>query len=306
MSQASSSVADMRHVHPLRWNEIRRRINVVEAYLKQSDQSLDCQKHYAEKLKLSVGQFRRLTRSWQIHRDAAALSGARSKPRFGIERSTGVQPQTLNAIAEGISAAGPHSKIANVTAGIEKRCAEMDIESPAPAVVWKCLMEARSKSTQPVPNATASILIGRVWFEFPYNSGSNGKLSVPECLIALQLPHRRIVTWAIAGESNRAPIVSDLFPAFSADSTIRATDLELGSGTIEAGQLNLVIDDGAQAEFIRYIGWRIGDIAVKFRQPRKNPSRLVGSTMDAPVSSEDAKLAIGYAVTTHNERLDAR
>ena len=295
---------DLSQVHPLRWKEIRGRIGVVKAYLEQSDHSLECREQFAKQLKLSVGQFRRLTRSWEIHRDAAAISGARSIPRFGIERSDGIGSKMLDLISDGIAIAGAHSTIAKVTDEISRQCHQAGVSLPAPAVVWKYLMEARSSSTERLPDIDTSIVIGRVWFELPVEAHRNERLRLPECLIALDLPTRRVLAWTTNTQLGRPPTLTDLLPTLPQNATIRATDLEAGHGTIAPQDARLLIDDGAQAEIVRYIGWRIGDVSVKYRRPRKDPAKLVSSARDAALNRDDAILAISYAIQTHNERLE--
>ena len=92
-------------VDPVQWNDVRRKVEVITAYLQIQPRTSAALMKAASELNLSVHQFRRLVRVWKASRDPGKLPGTRpSTPR--TRRRNSLSATTKAIISSAISPQG--------------------------------------------------------------------------------------------------------------------------------------------------------------------------------------------------------
>lgn len=295
----------MKGVAPTRWNEIRKRVGVLQRFSKIEKPSATHLQEAADELGLSANQFKRLMRSWRIHRDPTMLNGAGAPESKRAHRKDGLDKSVLGIIKAAISLHGAHEPLTVIAATVRAECERRMLKLPSNGAVWKAVQAAR-RTAGPVMGGDQEILIGRVWADLPVAVGRDDEsLQRPELLMALQLPERRIIGWACDLRTKSPPLLSDIPDLATNGDPLTVTRLDIGFPEHFEMAMDVNISDDANARFARMIGPSVGNIALGFRLPRTNAARLLTNTLDAPLTPEDALLAIEYAVEAHNQHVRA-
>ncbi|NCP23892.1 MAG: hypothetical protein GW854_07070 [Erythrobacter sp.] len=297
----------MRGVAPMRWKEMRKRVATLQRYGALGRPTAKDREDAADELGLSVNQFKRLVRSWRLHKKPALLNGAGAPEKTRSHRSDGLAQDVLDIIGNAIRLHGPSEVPAVITNTVWTECDRKSLDRPSNSTIWKAVGEAR-RFQRCVPGADQEIIIGRAWADLPIQNGDDtSTMFRPELLIALELPERRIIDWNSDLRLGRPPLLTDLGDLRPDDRPITITRDDAGDPNKRTHHDDIVISDDANARFIRMIGPTIDTIGLTFRMPRIDASRLLTSQLDEPLDKEDAMTAIEYAVTAHNrfvERAD--
>lgn len=292
---------DLSGVTPLRWQEVRRRVSALEGYLSLSRPSPSDRAIAANSVDLSLNRFDRLLASWRIHRDPARLEGAGQLCRTRRSRHDGLAKEVKAIMSRAIAVMGPEATLKEVYARVRGECEDQGLQPPARNHVWARLMDERSLAG-PLRGCEPEILVGRAWAEIPVLLPRRSQtLTRPEMILAVSLPERTVMGHASDLLLGRPPRLEDLGLAGTGRSPLRVARRDMG--VPDAGVAGIEIDDGANARLARVLGRAIGEIDLSFRLPRTPADRLLGSKLDRPLDTDDARLAIEFAIDRHNKRV---
>ena len=290
----------MNGVAPMRWNEMRRRVAALQAYAAIAKPTTEDRENAANSLDLSANQFKRLMRSWRLHKDPASLNGAGKPERKRAHRSDGLDDAVLDIIDAAIQLHGASEVPAVISNTVWSECDRRSRDRPSNGTIWNSVREAR-RTTGSLKDVAHAIIVGRAWAELPVADFENDDILIrPELLVALEVPERRIVGWACDLNTVKPPLLTDLPELSRRSPPLIVTRLDAGLSEETPDNDNVVISGDANARFARMIGPAIANIPLAFRLPRSNPSRLLTSKLDSPLNPDDARLAIKYAVEVHN------
>lgn len=296
---------DLTEVDPARWPEIRRRVAILDQYVRMRRPDAVIRKQYADMLDISPPHLLLLARIWRKERSAAALPGAKAKVRVAKPRR--LPARAIELTREVISDFGPLSRLKDVAAEAGRRCAVEGHTPPSKSSISNMIIEARTSNA--ATDLEPEILIDECVLKIPVVSGDT--LAMPRALLAVALPQRRIVGVDIAfdpaASTSLAKVMADIESAskrWALSLPLRAphrTRLEceiIGAarGTQGTGKPTLA----------KVLGSRLGDIRIahKFRNGPKI-ERLLGTRLDAAIGTADAKRAIMAAIARHNDRMPA-
>ncbi len=289
----------MNGVAPTRWNAMRKRVEVLQRFAAIDKPTAKDREDAAEQLGLSANQFKRLVRSWRLHKDPAALNGAGAPEQKRSHRSDGLDESVLAIIDAAIDLHGPSAQPSVISNTVWAECDRRSLTRPSNGTIWNSIREAR-RIAGPISDAGPEILVGRVWAELPVRKRRDKPEHVrPELLVALKLPEREIVAVATDLQSGGPPVLGDL-RLIETDRPIVITRHDAGVAVGNVPPDKMTYAEDANARFARVMGPAIGNIALAFRLPRSDAARLLTSVLDAPLSPQDADLAIRYAVDAHN------
>jgi len=294
---------DLTGVDPARWPEIRRRVAILDEYVRIKRPSREIRRSFAERIGLSGSQFMHLARAWRITRDASAIPGARSrisksKPRRMPAKSVEVAQAVVDEL-------GPLARRKDVLAEIAVRCQGEGTATPSDSSVANMMAAARAVMAGRV-GTKAEILIDECTVRLPV--AREGTVVQPRLLLAMVLPERRIVATAVSFEPTATPPLAELMAALTAAATaggqplcIRAPHLDrrcraaIGAIALDAGRHRPTLG--------RLLGNRIGelDVIVQASKARHGES-LIAARHASALGTEDAATAIVAAVAAHNAR----
>lgn len=137
-----SKELDLTGVHPTRWAEIRKRIEVIEAYLELDKPTHVQEAQHAEMLGIAPPQFRRLVSTWQSHRDPAKLPNARAAPNTGSGKGQ-VSHDVNTIIQNAITSAEPGANARKLWLQIAEACEAAGLKAPSRNAVWLRLNKAK-------------------------------------------------------------------------------------------------------------------------------------------------------------------
>jgi hypothetical protein len=297
------SSSQLRGIKPVRWTETRRRIEAIEAFLSTRERTNAALAQFGQTIGLSGGQFRRLVRSWEFHKDALLIQPRGTSSQR--ERTDGLAPKAKEIMANVISDLGCHSDLREVSAEIVRRCELEDITGPSDQYAWKALMFSRRLDRKLAERVQFCTLIGRIWFDIPVTESANSPICRPEVVVALVLPSKAILAHRSDIAIGRKPKVDDILAYVPSDGSLRMTSLEAGRLARSPSRARLSLYDGVQADMARYLGCAIGNLPVRSRRPSSDASSLLVSKFDRPLSRQDALLAMDMAFAIHAEEINS-
>ncbi len=295
----------MNGVAPLRWAAMRKRVDVLQRFAAIDKPTAKDRQDAAEQLELSANQFKRLVRSWRLHKNPAALNGAGAPEHKRAHRSDGLDNRVLGIITAAIDLHGPSDQPTVISNTVWSECDRRSLKRPSNGTIWNYIRKAR-RAAGPIDDAGREIIIGRAWAELPvWKTSDEAELIRPELLVALRMPEREIVGFATDLQLAGPPVLGDL-DVSEQDRPIVVTQLDAGITECNRPQDRLTFAEDANARFARMMGPAIGNIALTFRLPRSDASKLLTSVLDAPLSPQDAILAIQYAMNAHNKHVKSQ
>lgn len=297
----------MHGVAPMRWNEMRKRVDVLQRFASIGKPAAEDREDAANELGLSVNQFKRLVRSWRLHKDPTALNGAGLPEQKRSHRSDGLDRNILGIINAAITLHGPSAQPTVISETAWSECDRRSLDRPSNGTIWNAIREAR-RTAGPIVGADREVIIGRAWADLPVRKSKPGtELIRPEILVALQIPERTIIGLASDLALGRPPLATDLdIPEDDRPISVTRHDAGMPARPENRNPIRdrFIYVDSANARFARMMGPSIGNITLAFRLPRTDAGRLLTSVLDTPLSPADAILAIGYAVKAHNDFIE--
>lgn len=288
-------------VHPTDWKLTRERLRAIEHFLAGQRTPSDL-RATAESLQLSVSRLRRLARSYELHKDARALSGSRRGGPRGTSDSR--RAFARDAIGRAIGQLGTLASARDINEVVARECEGANLRPPTIQQIWKSLAAARRQNRAPARGMEPSLIVGRVWFQIPVVYAFGEAARRPEAVIVLELPSKLIRACVADFELGRIPLAWDAIDGLECNLPIHATSIELGPCPAERKSREVVTNDGAQAELVRCLGNGIGDLEILFRKPRSTADSLVTGPAGA-LSLIEAGNAIAMAIARHEAEIRA-
>lgn len=311
MQDASVQPIDMSGVDPRRWEEVKKRADVVRGYLASDKRSERQRKLAATKLRISPTQFMVLVKAWQIHQKAAVLAGSGRKGVTPRVRAGGI-PATVKAlIAEVIERLSCSSDARAVIEAVRTECTELGLEPPSNISINTQLMEARVAGAHHTYDGEPILVTARLWIGFAVKV-DDSSLVRPEIVIGMSLPERRIESIVTGLQHDSPPTMKDLINDISSLPDAMMDDRPIMVSHAEAAALTdiapetinrLLVKDQAGTMPSRYLGDRIGMLNLLFRRPKTEAAKLLSSRFDQPMNEDDACELIEAAIRKHNSTL---
>lgn len=132
---------------------------------------------------------------------------------------------------------------------------------------------------------------------------------MPRALLAVSLPHRRILAVDVSCASARTPSLSKLMDHLETATITDGNPVKLRAphcSPIERATIGAMSREDAigKPTLSRILGHRIGDLAVMYQAGKsKSAGKLLRGRHACPISPADALNAINTAVDVHNARL---
>ncbi|WP_294293737.1 hypothetical protein [uncultured Sphingomonas sp.] len=303
------SELDLSGIDPLRRDEVRRRIEVLDRYLAiKHPKRTDAQRH-ADEIGIGIAQFYRLAKTWRLHRKPQMVgAGERGRPRT---RRDGVPPKSRSIVAEVIDELGADAKLADLLREVARRCEAAGTVTPSRGALWTYVMDSRATSRIRT-DEPRRIVVGRFWAELPTVHG--GGTMFPEVAIALLLPKRTITGTDISLDpGKRASAALALARAFATMGDVPA-DLQvevsvadreevlpvhlarLGREPVRAGR-------STGTTIVGNLGRMVGGMRIRHRPHTANPERLLAARAVAPLDRDAAGAEVEHAIRRHNTAL---
>lgn len=301
---------DLSDVHPLRWNQIRRRITVIENYLSLNNPTVADRNSAAIEIGLSVWQFGRLAETWRIHKRPSMLSTSASTSRRGSRRRDGIDDHVRQIVDNVISEVGTQARNKAVQKLVVERAEKAGVAPPSIGSVWNMLMESRrigkGQCSTPDGDRQEAIAVGRLWLELPVQV-PDGTLVRPEILVAVLIPEGEIAAVDLCYGGDPPSLaaltrkLNDLHDPRLRSRGMLVTPVD-ALGLAPDAWPSITRSGDAQATVARIFGRGIGRIDVRYRRSHTPVERHLKARHDEPLDTTDAGLAVEYAVREHNVR----
>lgn len=312
---------DLSGVDPARRAEIRRRVEVVRAYLEISAPSLADDRRHAGALGLGVAQFMNLVRIWREHRQASALPGARIRRDRG--RWTPVIGEDVEAIVRAvIDQLGADANPTAIQREVEARCGGAGLRPPSIDTTRARVLAARGDGVSETA-AIHSAVLDHVALGIPV-AGPQGRTGVPVLsfvanqgsgyvighAVSLHPPSPQGAARALLSSLDGSKEVEVEWPlSMAVDATPgwrSLLDVLSRHGVIRTGRSGAPVPCGVAAKTL--FGSALGGIPIRQRlvhaPSNASPGKLRGGRR--PLSLEQARDAIAAAIDAHNAGRDAR
>lgn len=300
--QKTARPPDLTEVDPLRLAEVRRRIEVIEAYLAAGDHGPEARLEAARRVGVGPPQFMNLVRAWQAGRTPGALSSAGgrvSKPR-GV-RAGGLPPTTREAAEEALKRLPADASHKDAVAAVFRLCDRRRTRRPSTSMVAYLRKSIRQRIA--ARGGSTDIVVARAVAALPVEA--RDRLLLPELALAVRIGDGAVLAAGV-----------DLGDGMPAGFGRALTRLNAGGATVTSGP-----DDAAAADAIlaarhrsvsrfsagrllaKALGGGIGSVALGYN-PRSSltPASLLQADADRPLTRLDAVDVLTTALAEHNSR----
>lgn len=288
---------DLTGVDPARWPEIRRRVAILDEYVKLWRPAEEIRKEYAKRMGVALSTFMAIARIWRENRSASAIPGARASNSLPTARR--IDPMSVEIMQEAIADLGPSSRRVDVLKEVQRRCVVAGVAKPSNSTITNLLDKMRSTA-----NATTDfapeILIDECAVKLP--AVHDGDIYMPHVLVAVALPQGTIVAADIGDGPDDPPSVARLaerleeaLPATGDRLPIRAPHLD----SMERAVIGAT--DAANPTLRRVLGAKLDGLGLVFQESKARPTNtLVRSRNSSTLGKEDVHRAIWSAIEAHN------
>ena len=296
---------DLSSIDPLRREEVTRRIDLLDAYIKLNSSRAEDAGRYAEEIGISVAQFYKLARVWRMHRDPKLVgAGRRGGKRI---RRDGISQDVKRIVAEAVDEIGAEAGHEVIYREVVRRSRVAGVDAPSRGSVWTFVMNRRA--TSPTQDGPPGIIVGRLWPRLPTMRSS--EVVFPEVVIAMRLPDRVILGIDVSTDPDRKPSAAvALAHAFDAmDAIDENLQVFVETGDVEDISAVHVAKLGhdpkpAKASVSRMLseslGRVIGGMEFAHRKQNARVERLLRARSTNPLSRDAAVAEIERAVAAHN------
>lgn len=305
-ASANHKSPDLTGIDPLRWAEVTRRIEAIEAYLALPFPTADDRAAAARSVGLGAPQFMNLVRAWQVSRrpDAIASTGGRTRTPRG-PRSGGLPPATRAAAEEAIAALPVNASHREAIRAVAKLCAQRRTRPPSDGMVAYIRMSLLNRI---VGGAGPShLVIGRAIVAMPVRI--DDRLILPELLIAVDLRDGAVRAAALALGDGPSPSFREEL------GRLDMTGIELLVETVEDREISMAVvaeDRDLRTRFstgrmlAKTLGSGIGPVDLIYSPRTKlTPERILRAGADEPLSPADAAIVLQAALAEHDRRRGA-
>lgn len=290
---------DMTGVNPLRIEEVRRRVVVVQDYLADTEPDDASRRRHAKSLGLSVNQFLALVRAWREHGRAVAISGAgaaRGTTRADIPRS--LPRESKDAAREVIAALGSDVPHVDAVRAVQARCAELGVKAPSPSSVWNMAMSARRDAAQ--PSATRDIIFSRCNLKLPVDI--DGAVTFPPITLVLDSSNGEILAASMHVMAKASPVMSDaLLLRLNGRNVVVDADIAATLGEHMTVLMRTVKPSLARTATAKALGRGFGSVELIYQLSRAiEPARALRARKDRPLREADARRHVLQQMAIHN------
>jgi hypothetical protein len=303
VGQTAAQAVDLTGVDPARWPEIRRRVAILDEYVKLHRPKRAVRENFAARIGLSESQLMHLARAWRIARDASAIPGARS--RISSRKPRRICAGSVEIAQKVIDELGPLARRKDVLAEVGSRCRRAGSATPSDSTIANMITAARAAMDGPL-GVEPEILIDECTIKLPVIVG--GVVMMPRVLFAIALPERSILAAKISFDAT-PPSPAALMATLKRGSSpcgkplpIRAPHLTrhwraaIGAISLDAGR--------GRPTLGRLLGNRLGELEVIHQagKARRGEALAAGRHASA-LEPKDAAIAIADAMAAHNGRV---
>lgn len=299
------SVLDLSEIDPLKWAEVRHRVDVINCYLKIEKPKADDRRHHAAKLGLGVQRFGDLVKAWQAQQTAKSMLPGRDPVRPSKSKDGGIDPKARVIARQAIRQARTGTSLSVLVSTIEQRCSIMGLPSPSKSAVW---LLTKEKFDSQMAFEKPSIIIGRAFLRLP--TKDDVTVVMPEAILVAEHPSGRLIDMFISSKEPKdcaCRIIEAIkqVPAGTAV-TASAAEIALIAESISNDQLKEVTPYQAKLVLSDLLGKQIGRIRLNYQSMVLAPAQIMASERDRPLSRQDTELAVEFARQRHNEFLRTR
>ncbi|MFK3889528.1 hypothetical protein [Sphingomonas sp. NPDC079357] len=299
---------DLSDVDPLKWAEVRKRVDVVRRYLALPHPTgVDRDRHAAE-LGLRTGQFYNLVRAWREHRQASALTlGVRNKGRPSRSRRGGVDPLAREIARQAIGELGRDAPILDLESMTVARCAAAGVRPPSRGTIRLLAKEGGAAAI----NAPATgIFVARTFVRLPMIV--DGTVGLPAAAVVAESPGGRVLGFILTeAEADggfdriistvRSRLAEEPLPVTATEGDARVLEQRLPGLRCKRETI-----PGVELLLASTVGSRVGHIELRSRRPRSGVEAVMQSARDVALSVEDGEKALELAMINHNRAIDSR
>lgn len=290
---------DLSEIDPLKWAEVRRRVDVVTGYLNLAKPKAVDRQRSAAKLDLGIQRFGDLVRAWQDQQTAKSMLPGRDIVRPSKSKAGGIHPEAREIARNVIGQARAGTSLPVLVSVIDKRCSVAGISPPSKSAVWLLTKERFKKQIQ-VGNQ--SIIIGRAFLRLPMKEGDG--VGMPEAVVVVESPSGRVIDVFINPtdlKDRRRRLAAAIEKVPAGTMVIASTaETDLISGIIPSEERQEVTPFQAKRLLSDALGKRIGRIKLNYQSMVLAPTQLMVSELDRPLSRQDTELAVEFAKQQHN------
>lgn len=287
---------DLTGVDPARWPEIRRRVAILDEYVKLWRPAEEVREEYAQRMGVALSTFMAIARIWRENRSASAIPGARAS-RLPTARR--IDPRSVEIMQKAIADLGPSSRRVVVLKEVERRCVAAGVAKPSNSTITNLLDKMRAAVDAPLDFAP-EILIDECAVKLPALHGSD--IYMPHVLVAVALPQGTIVAADIGGGPDDPPSIARLterldeaLPATGDRLPIRAPHLD----PMERAVIGAT--DAANPTLRRVLGAKLDGLGLVYQESKARPTAtLVRPRNSSTLGKDDVRRAIWSAIEAHN------
>ncbi|HZG09093.1 MAG TPA: hypothetical protein VEZ70_08955 [Allosphingosinicella sp.] len=297
---------DLSGIDPLRRDEVRRRVTILDRYLAIKRPNRRHAESHAREIGIGVAHFYRLAKAWRLHHKPETVGvGTRGRPKA---RRDGITPEARRIVNAVVDDLGADASLEDLLREVRRRCGAADTPAPSRGALWTYVMDARA--TSPIRTGEGRrIVVGRIWAELP--TERDGTITWPEVAIAMLLPDRTIIGTDVSTDpAKRASAALALARAFAAIGNVPA-DIEVEASAVDHEEIRAVhlarlgfeAAPGGRSTgntIVGNLGRVIGGMRILHRPHTANPDRLLGARTVAPLNREAAEAEVEHAIHRHN------
>lgn len=286
-------------VHPLRLEEIRKRVGILKSFLSIENVEDEDRINHAKALGLSVNQFLGLVRAWQVSKSPAALDGAGAKR--GAHRSTGPRhlPTESKAVAlEVIGALGASLTHTLAVDMIERRCSMLNVKPPSRSTIWNMIMDYRRNEKG--GTGGDEIVIGRCHVRTPTLIA--GKVEFPWIILVVDTKDGAILAAVMQDEDLLQGTVMPMLEQQSPNRSVTVDkDLAPALFGMATPMHTEVKSSAARTAIAKVLGRGIGDLTLLYQVSRAiSPAQALITPKDKPLQFSDLEDFVIKELIAHN------
>lgn len=297
---------DLSGIDPLRRDEVRRRIGILDRYLALEKHVTADAENHAREMGIGVQQFYRLASVWRLHRDPKSVGvGKRGR---GLKRRDGVSPEARAIVQDVLREVGANAPLEHILREVHRRCETVDVPAPSRGALWTYVMDARG--TSPIrAGEVKRIVVGRIWARLP--TQHEGKLFFPEVAIAMTLPDRVIIGSDVSCDPRARASVSLALARGLASMPGALDEVDVLADAADVREVRAVhiarfgrepiaATQSISRLLSANLGRLVGGLGILHRGYTAKPERLVRARSARPLDEQTAVLEIERAVHRHN------
>ena len=307
-------MTDLSGIDPMRWKEVRRRIDIVKGFVAIARPTPGQRIEFSNRLGLSRSTFDRIVKAWKRTGNAVVMKGHGPDRfrRWSATRSDASRDAVVALVKDVVDRLGTETAGATVTREVEDLCSRAGLPVPPVSTTWHMIQAARRASAVDL-RARRELVIGRCLLKLPMDTDAG--IRFPIVTLAITSPERMVLGFAVRTDDDENTAEAELLERLAAEGLV---DRQVVASTRADARVREVVDrhavtmrDETPARTAHLVGRlvtnRLGLIAVVVRRSRVIPAeRAVLNSVQDYFDPADLETAVGYAVERHNAERRAR